>query len=88
MKINNASPPIPIKPTGQGGSSARTQEPAANTPAGSTSSVGHANAALMDTTHDIDNLRLEEVKQAILDGKLEIDAGKIAEGLLANLKGT
>lgn len=87
MKINNSSPPSTIQISGRSAAPAKTQEQTASAVAGSTSSVGQANAALTDTTHDIDSLRLNEVKQAIIDGKLEIDSSKIAAGLLANLRG-
>lgn len=86
MKINNTRPPIPIHGGGQNGPTSRASEATTKSGAGSSSSLGQMNAALLDTKHDIDSLRVNEVRQAIIDGKLEIDAGKIAQGLLENLK--
>lgn len=86
MKISNLSPPIPIHGGGQTGQASRSSE-AASKASGGASSLGQMNAALLDTSNDVDSLRVNEVRQAIIDGKLEIDTGKIAQGLLENLKG-
>lgn len=90
MKITNSNPPTPIS-VGSSGGSSKTTGPATAAGGGQTpsvsSSVGQISAKLSDTTYDVDSLRVEEVRQAIISGQLEIDAGKIADGLLENLKG-
>jgi negative regulator of flagellin synthesis FlgM len=90
VKISNTNPPTPIS-VGNASGPGRTTGPATAGGGGQTpsvsSSVGQINAKLSDTTYDIDSLRVEEVRQAIISGQLEIDAGKIADGLLENLKG-
>ncbi|MDR5875303.1 flagellar biosynthesis anti-sigma factor FlgM [Halomonas sp. CUBES01] len=39
-----------------------------------------------DATHDIDSAKVEEIRDAIRDGRLEIRADRIADGLIANLR--
>ncbi|SBR52403.1 MULTISPECIES: flagellar biosynthesis anti-sigma factor FlgM [unclassified Halomonas] len=39
-----------------------------------------------DDTHDIDSTKVEEIRDAIRDGRLEIRADRIADGLIANLR--
>lgn len=89
MKISNLNPPTsPSAISGQSGpASAARPAPAGSAPAPSSSTVEHLNSKLSDPTHDIDSLRVEEVRQAIINGELKIDANKIADGLLENLKG-
>ncbi len=39
-----------------------------------------------DETHDIDMAKVQEIRDAIRDGSLEMSAERIADGLIANLK--
>lgn len=88
MKINSSTPPSPLKVGSQSGATdAKARVDAGSSTSGTASAVGHLSNSLSDATHDIDSLRVSEVRQAILDGRLLIDAEKIADGLLENLKG-
>jgi len=39
-----------------------------------------------DETYDIDSAKVEEIRDAIRDGRLEIRADRIADGLIDNLR--
>ncbi|AOY95733.1 flagellar biosynthesis anti-sigma factor FlgM [Cupriavidus sp. USMAA2-4] len=39
-----------------------------------------------DSDNDIDTARVEEIRQAIVEGRIKIDPSKIADGLLATLR--
>lgn len=39
-----------------------------------------------DTSQDIDTARVAEIRQAISDGKLEINPNRIADGIIASAK--
>jgi negative regulator of flagellin synthesis FlgM len=41
-----------------------------------------------DESHDIDSAKVESIRDAIRDGRLEIRADRIADGLMANLRDT
>ena len=40
----------------------------------------------IDETQDIDTAKVEEIRNAIREGRLEMHADRIADGLIANLK--
>ena len=40
----------------------------------------------IDESQDIDTAKVEEIRDAIREGRLEMRADRIAEGLIANLK--
>jgi negative regulator of flagellin synthesis FlgM len=39
-----------------------------------------------ETDDDIDTAKVEEIRQAIAEGRIKIDPGKIADGLIATLR--
>lgn len=41
--------------------------------------------ARVDSSHDIDTAKVQEIRDAIREGRLEIRADRIADGLIANL---
>jgi len=41
---------------------------------------------VQDSDDDIDTARVEEIRQAIVEGRIKIDPSKIADGLLASLR--
>ncbi|CAG9181289.1 hypothetical protein LMG32289_04792 [Cupriavidus pampae] len=45
-----------------------------------------ANRLVNDTDDDIDTAKVEEIRQAIAEGRIKIDPSKIADGLLASLR--
>ncbi|GHA05943.1 flagellar biosynthesis anti-sigma factor FlgM [Oceanisphaera arctica] len=48
--------------------------------------VTHLSPALQDSSRDIDMNRVNELRQAISEGRLEIRADKIADGLLNSVR--
>ncbi|WP_206046874.1 flagellar biosynthesis anti-sigma factor FlgM [Mangrovimicrobium sediminis] len=88
MKINNSTPPSLYQVGGKEGPGAARQgtQAGAAPQAGASSSVD-LSRLLADSSQDIDSLRVSEVREAIIEGRLEIDTGRIADGLLDNLKG-
>lgn len=84
MKIDSTTSPIPAQQTGQ--AKAKNTEKAASQSA-SPSFVSHLNsAATADTSRDIDAVRVSELQTAIKDGKLEVNAEKIADSLIDSVK--
>ncbi|WP_251978185.1 flagellar biosynthesis anti-sigma factor FlgM [Salinicola avicenniae] len=60
--------------------------PAADTQtvAGSTTTFSQLSA--QDDSSDIDTARVNEIRQAIADGSLELDTSKIADGLVQSVR--
>lgn len=97
MKINHSTSSRPADAAA--GDSARPQAgpPAAATDGAAPSaglSVSPLAAQVRDisarlaqpTDDDIDTAKVEEIRQAIAEGRIRIDPGKIADGLLATLR--
>ncbi|GEN27983.1 hypothetical protein HVA01_16290 [Halovibrio variabilis] len=66
-----------------------TQKADSVTPAksdGSTRESTQLSQSAIDETQDIDTAKVEEIRDAIRDGRLEMRADRIADGLIANLK--
>ena len=70
------------------------QTPSKPAPAGSSqasatpssASVSHLSTGNQNASGDIDTARVEELRLAISEGRLEIDADKIADGLIASVQ--
>lgn len=87
MKIDNISPltqPGTVN-QGKGGDKVSTQAPRQG---GATSAgeVAHLRQPSADSGQDIDTARVDEIRQAISEGRLEIRADKIADGLIASVR--
>ncbi|MNL33042.1 anti-sigma28 factor FlgM [compost metagenome] len=97
MKINQSTPSLPADAAATD-SAAR---PAANGAASSadsgaltgvrvsplTAQVREIGSRLVnETDDDIDTAKVEEIRQAIAEGRIKIDPSKIADGLLASLR--
>ncbi|MCE9683072.1 flagellar biosynthesis anti-sigma factor FlgM [Halomonas alkalisoli] len=87
MKINSQNPltrPIPTTPREETqhvkGPSQPNQQNAG--PAATT----HLRQNATDTSHDIDTARVEEIREAIREGRMEIRAERIADGLIESLQ--
>ncbi|MFC3392386.1 flagellar biosynthesis anti-sigma factor FlgM [Aidingimonas halophila] len=52
----------------------------------SPAAVTHLGQHSGDTSQDIDSARVEEIRQAISEGRLEIRADKIADGLIESVR--
>ncbi|NSX18067.1 flagellar biosynthesis anti-sigma factor FlgM [Cupriavidus taiwanensis] len=95
MKINHSTSSRPADAAA--GDAARPQAPAAAADAAAPSaglSVSPLAAQVRDISaslaqpadDDIDTAKVEEIRQAIAEGRIKIDPGKIADGLLATLR--
>ena len=52
----------------------------------SPASIAHLGQGNQNVSDDIDTARVEELRLAISEGRLEIDADKIADGLIASVQ--
>lgn len=95
MKINHSTPSRPADAAA--GDAARPQAAPAAADAAAPSaglSVSPLAAQVRDISarlaqpadDDIDTAKVEEIRQAIAEGRIKIDPGKIADGLLATLR--
>lgn len=50
------------------------------------SATTHLSQAATDTSQDIDTVRVEELREAIREGRLDIRADRIADGLIESVK--
>ncbi|GAA0562578.1 flagellar biosynthesis anti-sigma factor FlgM [Halomonas salifodinae] len=86
MKIDSSHPPQrPTQVETQRQEKAASQG-AAGQSQGSPAAVAHLSQKAQDASQDIDSLRVNEIRQAISEGRLEIRAERIADGLIDSLK--
>ncbi|WP_445001142.1 flagellar biosynthesis anti-sigma factor FlgM [Halomonas mongoliensis] len=88
MKIDNHNPLIR---TGQtlGRDEPQKVKDAGQQPAASDTSPSartHLSHDAANTSQDIDTARVDEIREAIREGRLEIHAERIADGLIENVK--
>ncbi|AIA74533.1 MAG: flagellar biosynthesis anti-sigma factor FlgM [Vreelandella alkaliphila] len=86
MKIDNINP---LLRSNQAQQRDEAQKIGGNKPAeadSATRSATQLSQTHTDSSHDIDTAKVEEIREAIREGKLEIRADRIADGLIANLK--
>lgn len=87
LKISNLHPPTQTSQTEQGDAAQRSRRGNDATPAGSPASITTlSQSSGTDTSQDIDAGRVAEIRQAISDGQLELDTGKIADGLIDSVR--
>lgn len=94
MKINHSTSSRPADaPAGDGAARPQAAPASAAAPSAGLSvsplaaQVRDISARLVQPTDDdIDTAKVEEIRQAIAEGKIKIDPGKIADGLLATLR--
>ncbi|WP_205742734.1 flagellar biosynthesis anti-sigma factor FlgM [Onishia niordana] len=87
MKIDSSQSLIRLQSSDQP-TSAKTA-PAGNaqtSAAPNSASVAHLNQGNQNASGDIDTARVEELRLAISEGRMEIDANKIADGLIASVQ--
>ncbi|AMX03193.1 flagellar biosynthesis anti-sigma factor FlgM [Microbulbifer thermotolerans] len=85
MKIDNIAQLTAAKAPHEGGRNETA--PAPKTEAAEASAdVSRLRQASADNSQDIDTVRVEELRQAIAEGRLEIRADKIADGLIQSLR--
>lgn len=87
MKIDNPNPLLrpgqtpPREPAQKVDGPARADQQ--TTASGATT---HLSAAATDDSQDIDGARVEEIREAIRDGRLEVRAERIADGLIDSVR--
>ncbi|MFU8783863.1 flagellar biosynthesis anti-sigma factor FlgM [Aliidiomarina sp.] len=87
MKINGMQPlPVSNQHEQSKTSSKSSAAATSQTPAAGPAAVTHFSQALENTSQDIDMARVDELKQAIRDGKLDIRADKIADSLIDSVR--
>nr|WP_281504580.1 flagellar biosynthesis anti-sigma factor FlgM [Chromohalobacter sarecensis] len=87
VKISNLHPPTQASQSEQSDAAQRTPRGGDTAQAGSPASIttlSQSNEA--DTSQDIDTARVDEIRQAISDGQMELDTGKIADGLIDSVR--
>lgn len=86
MKINSQNPLPRPAPTGQRSESTPVKDSAPTGRGGpSPSATTHLSQQATDTSRDIDTARVEEIREAIREGRLEIRAERIADSLIESL---
>ncbi|RUO23665.1 flagellar biosynthesis anti-sigma factor FlgM [Aliidiomarina iranensis] len=80
--------PLPVTPSSEQSKSTGKSSSAGNTNAAAETpaAVTHFSPELENTSQDIDMARVNELKEAIRDGKLDIRADKIADGLIDSVR--
>lgn len=87
MKINQQQPLSRSTQVEQGKLNGRVQSDSAQvTNQAAPASVTHLSQTGEYASQDIDTARVNEIRQAISEGRLEIRADKIADGLLASVR--
>ncbi|HCE39881.1 MAG: flagellar biosynthesis anti-sigma factor FlgM [Alcanivorax sp.] len=85
MKIDNVSHLYPPGTVNQGKAGEKVGTDGQRPDAASAGEVAHLRAPTGDG-QDIDQARVEEVRQAIAEGRLEIRADRIADGLIQSVR--
>ncbi|GAA3540440.1 flagellar biosynthesis anti-sigma factor FlgM [Zobellella aerophila] len=87
MKINQQQPLSRSGQVEQGKHNGRVQpDPAQATDKAGPAVVTHLSQAVEYAGQDIDRARVNEIRQAISEGRLELRADKIADGLLDSVR--
>lgn len=87
MKIDSSHPPARLAAADGKEASARAQRSQAQPQTESSSTVSHLSAAASNNaSQDVDSARVAEIRQAILEGRLQINAERIADGLIASVR--
>jgi negative regulator of flagellin synthesis FlgM len=97
MKIEKASKPLPLSPVGEGQArtpASKSQETAARPASqeGTSVHLGDTSAQLqsmqnsMANTPVVDAAKVAEIKQAISDGRFQVNPGVVADKLIAGVQ--
>jgi negative regulator of flagellin synthesis FlgM len=91
MKIEGSLKPAGSTPAGDTRARSKTSATQASDPAGRvelsslSSSLNRAETA-MASTPVVDRARVDEIRQAISEGRFKVDAGRIADGLIESVR--
>ncbi|WP_192036487.1 flagellar biosynthesis anti-sigma factor FlgM [Halomonas sp. YLGW01] len=86
MKISSSNPLNRPQAATQGQEKDATPAQPGNAKGGGPATVTHLNQSAGDASQDIDSARVDEVRQAISEGRLDIRADKIADGLIKDVE--
>lgn len=86
MKIDNITQLAQARAVREDRSGEETAGATAAGTAETASSVSHLGRAGADSSRDIDTARVEELRRAIVGGRLEIRTDRIADGLIDSLR--
>ena len=86
MKIDNINSLLRSNQTQQRGETQKADSVTPTTSGGTTRESTQLSQSNIDESQDIDSAKVEEIRDAIREGRLEIRTDRIAEGLIANLK--
>ncbi|TVP45447.1 MAG: flagellar biosynthesis anti-sigma factor FlgM [Halomonas sp.] len=86
MKIDNMNSLLRSNQTQQRDETQKANSVAPVTSGGTTRESTQLSQSRIDETQDIDAAKVEEIRDAIREGRLEMHADRIADGLIANLK--
>lgn len=92
MKINSQTPltrPTQTSPRDEAQQAKGANQTSQQTPDSNRASAStHLSQAATDTSRDIDTARVDEIREAISEGRLEVRADRIADRLIESLQQT
>lgn len=86
MNIDNINPLLRTNQTQQREETQKANSVTPAAPGGTTRESTQLSQSSIDESQDIDTVKVEEIRDAIREGRLEMRADRIADGLIANLK--
>lgn len=86
MKIDNINSLLQSNQAQQRDETPKADSVKPITQGGTTRESTQLSQSNIDESQDIDTVKVEEIRDAIREGRLEMRADRIADGLIANLK--
>ena len=86
MKIDNLNPLLRNTPAQQRDDAQKVSEAKQSETGNTTREATQLSQSSIDSSQDIDMAKVQEIRDAIREGRLEVRADRIADGLIANLK--
>ena len=86
MKIDNLNPLLRNTPAQQRDDAQKVSEAKQPETGKTTREATQLSQSSIDSSQDIDMAKVQEIRDAIREGRLEVRADRIADGLIANLK--
>ncbi|WP_311065980.1 flagellar biosynthesis anti-sigma factor FlgM [Halomonas sp. DWK9] len=86
MKIDNLNPLLRNTPAQQRDDAQKVAGTKPSEADNATREATQLSQSSIDSSQDIDMAKVQEIRDAIREGRLEVRADRIADGLIANLK--